>query len=146
MRRLIIIITIIITLFVGIILLSNHQPNNSDPSKTNVANIVDQEPTTIVGSISSTNGQLIDVREPEEYKASHADNAINIPLSDILNSDYSGIDTSRPIYLYCRSGNRAGQAKIALEQAGYKNVTNLGGLYDWVEQDGKVCSTSKPSC
>jgi phage shock protein E len=146
MKRLIIIITIIITLFVGIIFLSNHQPDDSGSTKANVADIVDQKSTTVTDNIISTNGQLIDVREPEEYEASHADNAINIPLGNILNSDYSRIDTSRPIYLYCRSGNRAGQAKIALEQAGYKNVTNLGGLDDWVEQSGKICSTSKPSC
>ena len=32
------------------------------------------------------------------------------------------------INLYCRSGNRAGKAKSALERAGYTNVENKGSL------------------
>jgi phage shock protein E len=34
------------------------------------------------------------------------------------------------IYLYCRSGTRAGKAKTMLENIGYTNVENIGGLDD----------------
>jgi len=32
------------------------------------------------------------------------------------------------VYLYCRSGNRSGQAKDILEALGYSNVVNAGGV------------------
>ncbi|HET7904368.1 MAG TPA: rhodanese-like domain-containing protein, partial [Candidatus Eisenbacteria bacterium] len=38
-----------------------------------------------------------------------------------------GDDKSRAIVLYCRTGNRSGQAKRALEELGYTNVMNAGG-------------------
>jgi rhodanese-related sulfurtransferase len=101
---------------------------------------------TLSNEIALTGGQLIDVREPSEYSQSHADGAINIPLSDILNKDYSKIDLNKPIYLICRSGSRAEQAKVALEKNGFKNVKNIGGLVEWEKQGDKVCSTSTPLC
>lgn len=101
---------------------------------------------SVFDEISANNGQLIDVRTVDEYADSHADGAINIPLANILDGDYSGIDDSRPIYLYCKSGNRAGQAKTALEGFGYENVTNLGGLSDLIDDGGVVCSSTEPAC
>ena len=39
-----------------------------------------------------------------------------------------------PFILYCRSGNRSGQACMILESIGFKNVTNvLGGMLAWQE-------------
>lgn len=73
----------------------------------------------------------IDVRTVEEYSADHIDGDANIPLAEIdveaLASTY-GKDAE--IMLYCRSGNRAGQAKTLLEEAGFSNVTNAGGISD----------------
>ena len=145
MKKIVIIILAIILIFVGAIFFVNNkseQPSND----TKIAKITEKESVALSDEIESVNGQLIDVREPSEYEESHADNAINIPLGDILKADYSKIDSSRPIYLICRSGNRAGQAKAALEQAGFENVKNIGGLVDWQNQGDKVCSTSTPSC
>jgi phage shock protein E len=146
MKRLIIIISAAILLFVGVFLFASNKPNQSSLDNTKVADVVEQEPVGLSEDIKSVNGQLIDVREPSEYEESHADGAVNIPLGSIINADYSKIDSSRPIYLICRTGNRAGQAKNALEQAGYKNVTNIGGLVDWEKQGDKVCSSSAPVC
>jgi len=146
MKRLIIIISAIILLFVGFFFLSNNKTNQSELDDTKAVEVVKQEPVAISDEIESVGGQLIDVREPSEYEESHADGAINVPLGDILNADFSKIDVDKPVYLYCRSGNRAEQAKTALEQAGYKNVTNIGGLIDWKNHGDKVCSSSAPVC
>lgn len=107
---------------------------------------VTDESNKMSGQIEAVGGQLIDVREPDEYIADHADGAINVPLGDILNGELSKIDINKPVYVYCGTGNRAGQAKTALEQAGYNNVTNLGGLSDWQNQGGLVCKSSEPNC
>lgn len=141
-----IIVFVIITLFVGTVFLVNNKTNKLAVDNNKAEDIVEQEPIKLSDEIRSVNGQLIDVREPSEYEASHADNAINIPLGDILKADFSKIDSNRPIYLICRSGNRAGQAKTVLEKAGFDNIKNIGGLVDWEEQGDKVCGTSKPSC
>ncbi len=146
MKRLTIVISAILLLFAGLVFFVNNTSNQSTSNSTKVLEVVEQKPLTLSAEIKSVNGQLIDVREPAEYEENHADNAINVPLGDIQNGVFSKIDKTKPIYVYCRSGVRAGKAKVALEAAGYKNVTSLGGLSDWVAKDGLTCSSTKPSC
>lgn len=147
MKRLTIVTLALLLVFAGVVFFAhNNRTNQSVVDNTKTAEVIKEEPVILSEEIKTANGQLIDVREPSEYETSHADNAINIPLGDILKADYSKIDSSRPIYLICRSGNRAGQAKTALEQAGFANVKNIGGLIDWEKQGNKVCSTLTPSC
>lgn len=146
MKRLVIVILSIILLIVGITLSTNNKSEQLAADNSKTVKVIEQKPAPLSVEIKSVEGQLIDVREPAEYEASHADNAVNIPLGDILKLDFSKIDSDKPIYLYCRSGKRAGQAKVVLEQAGFKNVKNIGGLVDWETQGDKVCSTSTPLC
>ena len=82
----------------------------------------------------------IDVRTLVEYSLGHVDDAAHIPYDDI-GEDISTLTTDKnaEIYLYCRSGGRAGKAKATLESLGYTRVTNVGGLDDakaLIEQDG----------
>jgi len=80
---------------------------------------------------SSQESVWIDVRTEAEYSEDHIDGDNNIPLAsidtDMIASQY-GKDVE--INLYCRSGNRAGQAKEILEAAGFTNVNNVGGIDD----------------
>jgi rhodanese-related sulfurtransferase len=140
MKKWLVITVIVTVLIVGGIIYSN---NNK---VTDVKGTTSSNAQTLTETIASDNGQLIDVRTLEEYASSHATGAINVPLAEIQAGNYSKIDKNKAVYVYCRSGNRAGQAKTILEQAGYKNVTNVGGLDDWQSQGGKVCSTSNISC
>lgn len=68
---------------------------------------------------------IIDVRTEEEYNNSHYSGAINIPVDDISDriSELS-LAKDDTFIVYCRSGNRAGKAKTALEELGYINVLN----------------------
>ena len=74
---------------------------------------------------------LIDVRSPAEYAEAHADGAINIPVDEVSQkiSDITQ-DHDADIYVYCRSGRRAGVAQQVLNGMGYRKVTNLGTLAD----------------
>ena len=74
-------------------------------------------------------GALVaDVRTPEEFAAVHFKGSVNIPLGEIeMKLDEFG-DREGLIVLYCRTGNRSGQAKTILERKGFKNVINAGGL------------------
>lgn len=74
---------------------------------------------------------VIDVRTPAEYQDGHLDIANNIPYESVAHKLVKeGVSTDTKIYLYCRSGRRATFAKGFLEQEGYTNVVNLGGLGD----------------
>ena len=73
----------------------------------------------------------IDVRTVEEFTADHIDGDANIPLAEIdVNALAASYGKDAELMLYCRSGNRAGQALTLLEAAGFSNVTNAGGISD----------------
>ena len=73
----------------------------------------------------------IDVRSLDEYNEDHISNTEHIPHTDIVAqiSDLD-LDKSTPIKLFCRSGVRAGLALTALQDLGYTNVENVGGIAD----------------
>lgn len=72
-------------------------------------------------------GQLIDVRTPVEFNQGSLDGAINMPVDSFL-SLKDGIDSSKPVLLYCRTGARSGMVKNYLDQLGYDEVHNIGGI------------------
>lgn len=72
---------------------------------------------------------LIDVRSEEEYKLSHLDQAINIPVGVIEEEIVNYVvDKGTPVILYCRSGNRSSNAAQALLKLGYYKVYDLGAM------------------
>lgn len=77
------------------------------------------------------NAKLIDVREAGEYAAGHIPASINLPLSKIESAQGEITDLDTPLFVYCRSGNRSGQAVAWLKQAGYSKVKNIGGIADY---------------
>ena len=71
----------------------------------------------------------MDVRTPEEFADGHYPGAINIPHESILDGlNQLGVTTSTAVILYCRSGNRSGQAEQALREKGFTEARNAGGL------------------
>ena len=63
---------------------------------------------------------IVDVRTPEEFADGHYPGAINIPHESILDGlNQLGVTTSTAVILYCRSGNRSGQAEQALRDKGF---------------------------
>lgn len=73
----------------------------------------------------------IDVRTVEEYSADHIDGDLNVPLAELDTAALAerfGKDAE--FVLYCRSGNRSGQAMEQLVAAGFTKVSNGGGIDD----------------
>jgi rhodanese-related sulfurtransferase len=70
--------------------------------------------------------QIVDVREPDEWRTGHIPGAIHIPLGQ-LNARLGELDRSRPTIMVCRSGRRSLIATEALIAAGFPNVVNLAG-------------------
>ncbi|MDB1125398.1 rhodanese-like domain-containing protein [Vibrio algarum] len=74
---------------------------------------------------------LVDVRTPQEFETQHLESALNFPLNTV-NVAFNNIDKDRDIVVYCRSGNRSGQAERYLKQIGFTNVHNGGGMEELI--------------
>jgi phage shock protein E len=77
---------------------------------------------------------LVDVRTPGEFTSGHVKGSVNIPL-DSITKQLAKFKNKKNIIVFCRSGNRSGQAKSILEQNGITNVVNGG---TWQEVNAYV--------
>ena len=83
---------------------------------------------------------LIDVREPYE-NADFNIGGILLPLGMIQSMQIDEIEDlkNEEVILYCRSGNRSGQAAMFLDSMGFENTKNLvGGLLAWQKKFGRT--------
>jgi rhodanese-related sulfurtransferase len=81
---------------------------------------------------------VIDVRTPEETSLGYLEGA---QLFDIQNANFMGnlatLDPAADYYIYCRSGNRAGQAIEIMQQSGFTGeLVNGGSLENAANQTG----------
>lgn len=75
---------------------------------------------------------ILDVRTKEEYEESHIKGALLLPVEDIKEGDFTGLDDKdQLILIYCRTGRRAEDAAVILADNGYKRVYNFGGILEW---------------
>jgi sulfur-carrier protein adenylyltransferase/sulfurtransferase len=78
--------------------------------------------------------QVIDVREPAEYRIAHIDGVPLLPLSQ-LPQRFTELDPEQPYYLHCRTGSRSMSALEFLRQKGFKHLKSVkGGIIAWAEQ------------
>jgi rhodanese-related sulfurtransferase len=80
---------------------------------------------------------LVDVRTPGEFSEGHVAGSVNIPLENVI-AELPKFQNKKNIIVFCRSGNRSGQAKSILEQHGITGVVNGGAWEDvntFVKQD-----------
>ena len=76
---------------------------------------------------------VLDVRTPVEFAEVHVPQAQSIPL-DELKAGSLQIPKLEPVYLLCRSGQRAMKAADKLAQAGFLHpVVVTGGTLAWIE-------------
>lgn len=78
---------------------------------------------------------LVDVREPDENEEFNIGGKL-IPVGRFLAMDVDELEPLKEeeLILYCRSGQRSGQAALILETMGFTNVKNLeGGMLRWQE-------------
>ena len=74
---------------------------------------------------------VLDVRTENEWNLGHLSSAKHIEWQDIAEKiRKERVKKTQRIYVYCGSGKRAEKAKNALEDLGYTNVINAGGLME----------------
>ena len=83
---------------------------------------------------TDTNAVVLDVRTDAEVAEGIIPNAIQINIYEGQGFVYKleELDKSKNYYVYCRSGNRSGQACAIMNQLGFENAYNLvGGILEW---------------
>ena len=82
-----------------------------------------------VKEYNATDGAvLLDVRTPDEYRQGHIPGSKNVPLQSIDKVTVMINNKATPIFVHCLSGSRSRQAAAILQQMGYTNVKNIGGI------------------
>jgi NADPH-dependent 2,4-dienoyl-CoA reductase/sulfur reductase-like enzyme/rhodanese-related sulfurtransferase len=71
---------------------------------------------------------IVDVRSTGEFYGGAYPGAVNIPLDELPNRINELGDKNRDITLYCASGARSAYGQQVLQQLGFSNVKNGGGL------------------
>lgn len=98
----------------------------------------DRDPALACKLVREREALLLDVRSDEEFAAGHLEGALHVPHDqlasrlDVVLARVGG-DRGRPVVTYCRSGRRSGIAKETLIDAGFTQVTNLGGMSAWTD-------------
>lgn len=89
--------------------------------------------------LSTDNIQLIDVRTQREVKQGSIETALFIDFfdKDFLIKVNRKVSKKRPVYLYCRSGNRSGKATKMLLENGFEVYNVLGGYTNWKKENKK---------
>lgn len=80
------------------------------------------------------NAFILDVRTNEEVEEGIIPGAtqIDIHKGQGFLDEVENLDKSKNYYIYCRSGNRSGQAATLMDQLGFENTYNLkGGITEW---------------
>ncbi len=77
-------------------------------------------------------GVVIDVRSQQEYDEGHL--AKTDMQLDLMNGEFEEsldeLEKDKTYYLYCRTGNRSGQAARIMKSEGFEKVYNIGGFDD----------------
>lgn len=91
----------------------------SDESK--VINVNDMD--NLIGKV-----ELIDIREPYEYKSGSLKTAKNIPMGNLLSSPEKYLAKDVTYYIMCQSGGRSGRATRTLSKQGFNVINVAGGM------------------
>lgn len=72
---------------------------------------------------------VIDVRTPAEFAAGRLDGAVNLDLQSFdFRDQIDALDRGGKYLIYCHSGNRSAQAAAIMDELGFEDVVDGGGL------------------
>jgi len=111
---------------------SSNQGQTQQSGSSNLASYSDIDSAGAKKMIDSNKDlQILDVREQFEYNAGHIANSKLISVSQ-LQSRVGELDKTKPVLVYCATGNRSRSASQILLQAGFTRVYNLNaGIMGW---------------
>ncbi len=89
--------------------------------------------TEFSSKIAESGVVTLDVRTPGEFAEGYIEGARLIDFqSGNFENEIATLDKNATYAVYCRSGNRSGQAVKVMKDAGFSNVFNMnGGVIEW---------------
>jgi rhodanese-related sulfurtransferase len=88
-----------------------------------------QVPSVTVADLPS-GATLLDVREPDEWAAGHAPEAVHIPMSELAGR-LGELPAEESVYVICRSGGRSARVTAFLNANGWDATNVDGGMQSW---------------
>lgn len=86
-------------------------------------------PAEAVALIAQPGTMVVDVRTPAEFAQGHVAGARNIDINDSAFRDQlARLDRQAPYVVYCRTGNRSAAAVATMQDLGFVDVADAGGL------------------
>jgi len=79
---------------------------------------------------SNPNFRILDIRTKEEFDFGNIEKSENIDFYGDFETEIAKLDKSYTYLIYCRSGNRSGQAMEIFKKLNFKEVYDLGGGYN----------------
>ena len=77
--------------------------------------------------------QIVDVREPYEWDAGHIEEAVHIPLAEVMAGREEGrLGRDRPVLVVCKVGSRSELAALMLQARGFEAENLEGGTEAWL--------------
>jgi rhodanese-related sulfurtransferase len=105
-------------------LLNSDNDDYGDVSVMVALELIDENPDLVI----------VDVRTVAEFDDGHIDEAINIPVDEIVDR-LDELDKDDELLVYCRTGNRSGRAVGILKDAGYTRIYHMHeGISVWIQQ------------
>ena len=87
----------------------------------------------LAARLGEENLQVLDVRDPQEWAGGHIDGAVHRYVPDLRQGPPPDVDIDAPVWVVCRTGNRASIAAGLLERHGIDPVVVAeGGVPDLV--------------
>lgn len=94
-----------------------------DDSKVIHVNEIDN----LIGTV-----EIIDIREPYEYKSGSLKTAKNIPMGNLVNEPDKYLNKEKTYYIMCQSGGRSHSACKVLQKQGFTVINVAGGMGSYV--------------
>lgn len=86
----------------------------------------------IIKNTENPNFVILDVRTPQEFEQGHINSAINIDyLSETFKDKLGELDKKNIYVIHCRSGGRSTKALKLMDELGFEDVYNMGGIVQW---------------
>jgi rhodanese-related sulfurtransferase len=130
-------------LFAGLLMASCSEAQHSGENDVNTPPASDKAQKAIISKvlnpeefqalIGKEDYQLLDVRTQQEYAGGHIENATNMNFFDAdFKSQLEKLDKTKPVLIYCASGNRSGKATVVMLDMGFTEIYDLrGGYGNW---------------
>jgi adenylyltransferase/sulfurtransferase len=78
--------------------------------------------------------QVLDVREPEEYKIAHLNGTRLVPLSTLAQR-FAELNPTQSYYIHCKAGGRSLKALQFLREQGFQHLKSVkGGITAWSDE------------